>query len=53
MRGNVDKCTERTSVNDDDLIRLSKLNKLRIKGIPHSSNEHLNGLFTANRIRYK
>lgn len=45
MRGNVDKCNERSSVNDDDLIRLSKLNELRIKGIPYSNDENLNGLF--------
>lgn len=54
LRTDVDTCINRVNSNDDDLIRMSKLNELRINGIAHTSNENMHDIFCsiANHIGY-
>lgn len=54
LRTDVDTCINRLNSNDDDLVRISKLNELRINGIAHTNNENVHDIFCAiaNHIGY-
>lgn len=54
LRTDVDTCINRLNSNDDDLIRISKLNELKINGIAHTNNENVRDIFCAiaNHIGY-
>lgn len=45
LKADIDKCVNRLNSNDDDLIRIQKLNELKINGIPHTANENLYAIF--------
>lgn len=47
MKAKVDSCSDRASIGEDDVQRITKLCELKIKGIPYTQGEKLLDLFTS------
>lgn len=47
LRADIDKCVDRLNANDDDLIRIQRLNELKINGIAHVNGENLCEVFNS------
>lgn len=47
IQSTVNNCIERININEDDCIRIAKLNELKIRGVPHKDGENLQAIFSA------
>lgn len=45
LKNDIDNCVNRLNGTDDDFVRITKLNELKISGIAHSTNENLHEIF--------
>lgn len=46
LRSSVDKCSNQSDNSDDDYVRMTKMNSLKLSGLAHSTNENLHETFT-------
>lgn len=47
IQSSVNNCIERVTINEDDCIRIAKLNELKIRGIPLKDGENLQTIFAS------
>lgn len=47
IQSSVNNCMERININEDDCIRIAKLNELKVRGIPLKDGENLQTIFAA------